>query len=115
PAIAAGNTVVCKPPHQNPLTSLRLAEVYDALPAGVVNVITGGPDTGRALVDHPDVGLVMFTGSAAVGRRIAAAVQRKRVDLELGSVDAFIVCKDANLDVTVPGIAWARLLNGGQV
>jgi acyl-CoA reductase-like NAD-dependent aldehyde dehydrogenase len=115
PAIAAGNTVVCKPPHQNPLTSLRLAEVYDALPAGVVNVITGGPDTGRALVDHPDVGLVTFTGSAVVGRMIAAAAQRKRVDLELGSVDAFIVCKDANLDLTVPGIAWARLLNGGQV
>jgi len=115
PAIAAGHTVVCKPPHQNPLASLKLAEVYDALPAGVVNVITGGPDTGRALVDHPDVGLVMFTGSTAVGRRIAAAASRKRLELELGSVDAFIVCRDANLDVTVPGVAWARLQNGGQV
>lgn len=115
PAIAAGNTVVCKPPPQNPLTSLRLAEVYQVLPRGVVNVITGGPGTGRALVAHPDVGRVMFTGSAAVGRRIEAAAQRKRIDLELGSVDSFIVRKDANLEVTVPGIAWARLLNCGQV
>jgi acyl-CoA reductase-like NAD-dependent aldehyde dehydrogenase len=115
PAIAAGDTVVCKPPHQNPLSSLMLAEACGALPAGVLNVITGGPDTGQALVEHCDVGRVTFTGSAAIGRKIAAAAQSKQIDLELGSVDAFIVCKDANLEVTVPGIAWARLFNGGQV
>jgi len=115
PAIAAGNTIVCKPPHQNPLSSLKLAEVYGVLPRGVVNVITGGPNTGRALVDHPDVGLVRFTGTAAVGQEIRAAAPRKRIDLELGSVDAFIVCNDADLDVAVPGIAWTRLHNGGQV
>ncbi|MCX7056128.1 MAG: aldehyde dehydrogenase family protein, partial [Proteobacteria bacterium] len=60
PAIAAGNTVVCKPPHQNPLSNLLLAEVYDILPPGVVNVLTGGPDTGAALVDHPDVDMIAF-------------------------------------------------------
>jgi acyl-CoA reductase-like NAD-dependent aldehyde dehydrogenase len=73
PAIAAGNTVVCKPPHQNPLSNLKLAEVYDLLPAGVVNVLTGAADTATALVEHPDVDLIAFTGSNAVGRKIAAA------------------------------------------
>jgi acyl-CoA reductase-like NAD-dependent aldehyde dehydrogenase len=115
PALAAGNTVVCKPPQQNPLTSLKMAEVYGSLPAGVVNFITGGADTGRALIGHPDIALVRFTGSAAVGRAIAAAMPAERIDLALGAVDAFIVCQDANLDLTVPGIAWARLMNAGQV
>jgi len=117
PAIAAGNTVVCKPPHQNPLSNLMLAEVYDLLPAGVVNVLTGAADTATALVEHPDVDLIAFTGSNAVGRKIAAAAgaQLKKVNLELGSIDPFIVFKDADLDVAVPGVAWARLLNAGQV
>jgi betaine-aldehyde dehydrogenase len=117
PAIAAGNTVVCKPPHQNPLSNLKLAEVYDILPPGVVNVITGAAATGSALTEHPDVDLVAFTGSTAVGRKIAAAAgaQLKKVNLELGSIDPFIVFKDADLDVAVPGVAWARLLNSGQV
>ena len=117
PAIAAGNAVVCKPPHQNPLSSLHLAEVYDLLPPGVVNVVTGAAETGTALVEHPDVDLIAFTGSTAAGRRIAAAAgaQLKKVNLELGSIDPFIVFKDADLDVAVPGVAWARLLNAGQV
>jgi acyl-CoA reductase-like NAD-dependent aldehyde dehydrogenase len=117
PAIAAGNAVICKPPHQNPLSNLKLAEVYDLLPPGVVNVVTGAADSGAALVDHPDVDLIAFTGSNAVGRRIAAAAgaQLKKVNLELGSIDPFIVFKDADLDVAVPGVAWARLLNAGQV
>jgi acyl-CoA reductase-like NAD-dependent aldehyde dehydrogenase len=117
PAIAAGNAVVCKPPHQNPLSTLHLAEVYDLLPPGVVNVVTGAAETGTALVEHPDVDLIAFTGSTAAGRRIAAAAgaQLKKVNLELGSIDPFIVFKDADLDVAVPGVAWARLLNAGQV
>jgi acyl-CoA reductase-like NAD-dependent aldehyde dehydrogenase len=117
PAIAAGNTVVCKPPHQNPLSNLMLAEVYDVLPPGVVNVVTGAAETGTALVDHPGVDLIAFTGSVAAGRKIAAAAgaQLKKVNLELGSVDPFIVFKDADLDVAVPGVAWARFLNCGQV
>jgi acyl-CoA reductase-like NAD-dependent aldehyde dehydrogenase len=117
PAIAAGNTVVCKPPHQNPLSNLKLAEVYEVLPPGVVNVVTGAAATGGALVEHPDVDLIAFTGSTAAGRRIAAAAgaRLKKVNLELGSIDPFIVCKDADLEVAVPGVAWARLLNAGQV
>jgi acyl-CoA reductase-like NAD-dependent aldehyde dehydrogenase len=115
PAIAAGDTVVCKPPPQNPLSSLMLARTCGALPAGVLNVITGGADTGQALVRQAGVGQVRFTGSAAVGHAMAGAAQGKRLDLELGSVDAFMVCKDADLEVAVPAIAWNRLLNAGQV
>jgi acyl-CoA reductase-like NAD-dependent aldehyde dehydrogenase len=117
PAIAAGNTVVCKPPHQNPLSNLMLAEVYDLLPPGVVNVVTGAAETGAALVEHPRVDMIAFTGSTSAGRKIAAAAgaQLKKVNLELGSIDPFIVFKDADLDVAVPGVAWARLLNAGQV
>jgi betaine-aldehyde dehydrogenase len=117
PALAAGNTLVCKPPHQNPLCNLLLAQCYDGLPPGVVNVITGGPATGELLVRHPQVDLIAFTGSVAAGRRIAALAGQdlKKVNLELGSVDPFIVFADADLDVAVPGVAWARLLNAGQV
>ena len=117
PALAAGNTVVCKPPHQNPLCNLLLAECYDGLPPGVVNIVTGGPATGELLVRHPKVDLIAFTGSVAAGRRIAALAgqELKKVNLELGSVDPFVVFADADLDVAVPGVAWARLLNAGQV
>jgi acyl-CoA reductase-like NAD-dependent aldehyde dehydrogenase len=117
PALAAGNTLVCKPPHQNPLSNLLMAKCYDGLPPGVVNVVTGGPETGDALVRHPGVDLIAFTGSVAAGRKIAAlaGAELKKVNLELGSVDPFIVFADADLDVAVPGVAWARLLNAGQV
>lgn len=117
PALAAGNTLVCKPPHQNPLSNLLMAECYDVLPPGVVNVITGGGQTGELLVQDPDVDFIAFTGSSQTGRKIAAMAgsQLKKVNLELGSVDPFIVFSDANLDVAVPGVAWARLLNAGQV
>jgi acyl-CoA reductase-like NAD-dependent aldehyde dehydrogenase len=117
PALAAGNTLVCKPPHQNPLSNLLMARCYDHLPPGVVNVVTGGPATGEALVRHPKVDLIAFTGSVTAGRTIAAIAgqELKKVNLELGSVDPFIVFADADLDVAVPGVAWARLLNAGQV
>ncbi len=118
PALAAGNTIVCKAPHQNPLTNLLMARIYEGvLPPGVVNVITGGESTGEWLIHHEGVDLIAFTGSTPVGRRIAAVAgsQLKKVNLELGSVDPFLVFKDANLDIAVPGVAWARLLNAGQV
>lgn len=118
PALAAGNTVVCKPPHQNPLSNLLMARAYQHLPPGVVNVVTGdGPGAGEALLQHPEVDLVAFTGSTEVGRHVAAEAGRqlKKVNLELGGVDPFIVFADADLDVAVPGVAWARLLNAGQV
>lgn len=117
PALAAGNTLVCKPPHQNPLCNLLMAECFDSLPPGVINFITGGESTGEALVRHPKVDLIAFTGSVAAGRRIAAIAgsELKKVNLELGSVDPFIVFADADLDVAVRGVAWARMLNAGQV
>ena len=117
PAIAAGNTVVCKPPHQNPLANLLMAECYDVLPPGVVNMVTGAGETGKLLTEHPGVDMIAFTGSTAVGRQIAASAgaQLKKVNLELGGIDPLIVFADADLDVAVPGAAWARLLNAGQV
>ncbi|MGH7498727.1 MAG: aldehyde dehydrogenase family protein, partial [Gemmatimonadales bacterium] len=83
PALMAGNTLVCKPPHQNPLSNLLMAECYDGLPAGVVNVITGGGDTGQRLIEHPGVDFIAFTGSVSVGRSIAASAggNLKKVNL----------------------------------
>jgi len=117
PAIAAGNTVVCKPPHQNPLSGLLLGECYDVLPPGVVNVVTGAGDTGKILLNHPGVDMIAFTGSTAVGKQIAAAAgaQLKKINLELGGIDPLLVFADADLDVAAPGAVWARLLNAGQV
>jgi acyl-CoA reductase-like NAD-dependent aldehyde dehydrogenase len=117
PALAAGNTLVCKPPHQNPLSSLLLARCYAGLPPGTVNVVTGGARTGELLVAHPQIDMVAFTGSTAAGRRIAALAGQnlKKVNLELGGIDPFIVFEDADMDVAVRGVAWARLLNAGQV
>ncbi len=118
PAVAAGNAVVAKPPHQNPLSNLMMARAYELLPPGVVNVVTGdGPGAGEALLQHPGVDLIAFTGSTAVGRHVAAEAGRqlKKVNLELGGIDPFIVFADADLDVAVRAVAWARLLNAGQV
>jgi betaine-aldehyde dehydrogenase len=94
-----------------------MATCYEALPPGVVNLVTGAGATGEAIVRHPKVDLIAFTGSVTTGRKIAsvAGEQLKKLNLELGSVDPFIVCEDADLDVAVPGVAWARLLNAGQV
>lgn len=119
PAIAAGNTVVIKPSELTPLSTLRLAEIgFSLLPAGVVNVVTGtGADVGEPLVTHPDVACVAFTGSTAVGTKIAVqcAERLKRVNLELGGIDPLIVFSDADLEIAVRGAAWARFLNAGQV
>ena len=118
PALAAGNTVVAKPPHQNPLATLLMARAFEALPPGVLNVVTGdGAGAGEALLQHPGVDLIAFTGSTEVGRHIAAEAGRqlKKVNLELGGIDPFIVFADADLDVAVRAVAWARLLNAGQV
>ena len=118
PALAAGNTVVIKPSELTPLATLHMARrAFGHLPPGVINVVTGGPDVGAALVDDPNVACIAFTGSTAVGTTIAvrAAQQLKRVNLELGGIDPLIVFEDADLDVAVPGAAWARFLNNGQV
>lgn len=117
PALAAGNTVIIKPSEMTPLSTLAFAEIFDHLPPGVVNIVTGYGDVGRELVVNRGTQMIAFTGSVATGREIArlAAEQIKKVHLELGGKDAFIVAEDADLDVAVPGVAWAALLNSGQV
>src|SRR5215471_1180215 len=118
PALAAGNTVVLKPSEMTPLSTLLFAELFEHLPPGVVNIISGyGADCGEPLVLDPRVRVIAFTGSLTTGQRIAQLVapQMKKLHLELGGKDAFIVAEDANLDVAVPGVAWAALLNSGQV
>jgi betaine-aldehyde dehydrogenase len=119
PAVAAGNTIVLKPSELTPLTALMFAEAAtDAgLPAGVVNVVTGtGPVAGEHLVAHPDVAMTSFTGSTAVGRRIAAlaAGTAKRVHLELGGKAPFVVFDDADLEAAAHGAVAASLINSGQ-
>lgn len=119
PALAAGNTVVLKPAETTPLTALLFAEVVRQadLPPGVVNIITGAGETGRALVEHPGVDKVAFTGSTAVGRQIARAVAGtgKRVTLELGGKAANIVFDDAPIDQAVEGIVNGIFFNQGHV
>ncbi|MBI4249373.1 MAG: aldehyde dehydrogenase [Elusimicrobia bacterium] len=118
PALAAGNTVVIKPAEQTPLSTLALAEVFEHFPPGVVNIVTGSGETaGQSLVEHPGVGMVAFTGSLETGRRVAriCADQVKKVHLELGGKDAFVVEADADLDVAAKAVAWAAFLNAGQV
>jgi acyl-CoA reductase-like NAD-dependent aldehyde dehydrogenase len=114
PALASGATLVCKPPPQNPLTLLEFVRLCDSLPAGVINVVTGGADCAERLIAHPQVSRVSFTGSSAVACRLQALARGKQLDLETGSLDAFIVCKDADLERAVPAIAWTRLMNAGQ-
>jgi len=118
PALAAGNTVVIKPSEMTPLSTLAFADIFDSLPPGVVNIVSGyGREAGEALVRDPRVRVIAFTGSLETGRHIArvAADQIKKLHLELGGKDAFIVAEDADLAVAVPGVAWAALLNSGQV
>jgi len=119
PALACGNTVVLKPAETTPLTALHFAEICAeaGLPPGVVNIVTGGGDTGAALVRHPDVDKVAFTGSTAVGKDIQRAVAgtRKRVTLELGGKSAHIIFADAPLDQAVEGVIQGIYFNQGHV
>ncbi|WBB78455.1 aldehyde dehydrogenase family protein [Micromonospora sp. WMMD882] len=119
PALAAGNTVVLKPAETTPLTALVFAEICQQadLPAGVVNIVTGAGDTGRALVEHPGVDKVAFTGSTEVGRAIARAVAGtgKKLTLELGGKAANIVFDDAPIDQAVEGIVTGIFFNQGHV
>jgi aldehyde dehydrogenase (NAD+) len=119
PALATGNTVVLKPAETTPLTALAFADICRQadLPPGVVNIVTGAGDTGRALVEHPGVAKVAFTGSTAVGREIARAVagSTKKVTLELGGKAANVVFDDAPLDEAVEGIVNGIFFNQGHV
>ena len=119
PALATGNTVVLKPAEFTPLTALLFAELCQeaGLPAGVVNVVTGDGSTGEALVKHPDVDKIAFTGSTEVGRAIrsATATTHKRLSLELGGKSPFIIFEDADLDSAVEGLVDGIWFNQGQV
>jgi betaine-aldehyde dehydrogenase len=119
PAIAAGNTIVLKPAEITPLTTLMVAEdaLAAGIPAGVVNVVTGpGPTTGEALIGHPDVDMVSFTGSTPVGKRVMelATAGLERVHLELGGKAPFLVFDDADLEAAIHGAVAGALINTGQ-
>ena len=119
PALAMGNTVILKPAEFTSLTALLFAEICEqvGLPAGVVNIVTGAGETGAALVDHPKIDKIAFTGSTDVGRiiRRATAGTGKKISLELGGKSPFIVFDDADLDSVVEGVVDAIWFNQGQV
>ncbi len=119
PALVAGNTIVFKPASFTPRMAVRWVEVLQeaGIPDGVVNlVIGGGEDVGNAIVDHPDVALISFTGSTDTGVKLAsrAAALNKRVSLEMGGKNAVVVLDDAKLDLAVDGILWSAFGTSGQ-
>ena len=119
PALACGNTVVLKPAETTSLTAMRLAQIFQEaeLPEGVVNIITGAGETGTALVNHPDVNKIAFTGSTEVGKRIAQLVAgtKKKLTLELGGKAANILFEDAPLDQAIEGVINGIYFNQGHV
>ncbi len=119
PALAAGNCVVLKPAEFTSLTAILFAEICEVagVPPGVVNIITGGGETGKLLVEHPEISKIAFTGSTEVGRiiREATAGSGKKLSLELGGKSPFIVFEDADLDSAVEGVVDAIWFNQGQV
>jgi acyl-CoA reductase-like NAD-dependent aldehyde dehydrogenase len=119
PALAAGNTTVCKPSEVTPLATLAIGSCFDSLPRGVVNIVAGAGDVGAALSADERVDAMAFTGSVETGKKVAAACldRMARVNLEMGGKDPFIVCSDVApaLDVAARGGAWAAFLNAGQV
>ncbi len=118
PALAAGNAVVIKPAPNTPCTTIELAKIaLDAgLPAGLINVVTGGAEVGEAICTHPDIRMITFTGSTRTGRRIAelASPMVKRVTLELGGKAPFIVFADADIEAAARGAIPAAFMNSGQ-
>lgn len=120
PAILAGNSVIIKPPHQNPTAIIKLVKLMGeaGLPNGVVQVLTGsGAKTGDALAKHKDVHGISFTGSVPVGKSVYknGAEHLAHVTLELGANDAFIVCADVDIDLAAEEVVWGRMYNAGQV
>ncbi len=119
PALACGNTVVLKPAETTSLTAMRLAQIFQEaeLPEGVVNIVTGAGETGAALVNHPDVDKLAFTGSTDVGKRIAQAVAgtKKKLTLELGGKAANILFEDAPIDQAIEGVIAGIYFNQGHV
>jgi acyl-CoA reductase-like NAD-dependent aldehyde dehydrogenase len=119
PALVCGNTVVVKPAEDTPFTAVRFFEILEeaGVPPGVVNLITGfGAEAGQPLVNHPDIDMVSFTGSRAVGKQIAVSAggELKHVSLEMGGKNALIVLDDADLDEAVTGALWGGFSTAGQ-
>lgn len=116
-SLAVGNACIAKPSELTPLATLRLGEIWSHLPAGVFNVLTASGQGSAMLVEHPRTDMIAFTGSVATGSRImaAAAPRIKKLLLELGGSDPFIVLDDASLDVAARGAVFAAFLNAGQV
>jgi acyl-CoA reductase-like NAD-dependent aldehyde dehydrogenase len=118
-ALVAGNTIVFKPSELTPFVASKIVSIFAdvGLPAGVLNMVTGDGSTGSAIVEHPDVDMVSFTGSIAVGNEIALKCTQRscRVSLELGGKDAMIVLADADMDLAVNGALWGSFTNAGQV
>lgn len=118
PAILSGCTIVLKPSPFTPLTTLRLAElIKDAVPAGVVNVITGEDSLGPLITEHADIDKITFTGSTATGKKImeGASKDLKRITLELGGNDASIVLPDADVEKVAEQLFWSSFSNAGQI
>lgn len=117
PAIQAGNTVVLKPSPNTPLATLRLGQLLqEALPPGVLNVVSGQNEIGQAMSEHPGIDKIIFTGSTATGRKVMAsgAGNLKRLTLELGGNDAGIVLPDVDLDASIEKLFWGIFINNGQ-
>ncbi|WAA11258.1 aldehyde dehydrogenase family protein [Fervidibacillus albus] len=119
PAIVAGNAVIWKPATETPIMAFELAKIFEeaGLPKGILNVVFGkGSTVGEAIVQHPDIQVISFTGSNEVGRKIASECGRqlKKVSLEMGGKNAVIVMEDANLDLAIDGIIWSAFGTSGQ-
>ncbi|MER1989872.1 MAG: aldehyde dehydrogenase family protein, partial [Solibacillus isronensis] len=119
PALVAGNTVIWKPSNETPFMAYELAKIYEevGLPPGVVNVVFGsGPTVGTAIVEHPDIRVISFTGSTTTGSKVAelGGKHLKKVSLEMGGKNAVIVMDDANLDLALEGILWSAFGTAGQ-
>ena len=117
PALAAGNAVILKPSEETPLATRRMAELIDGLPDGLLQIVYGAGDVGEALVRHPGVDMVAFTGSQETGRKVGVAAAERLIpaNLELGGKDPFIICDDVDIEIAAQGAVWAACLNAGQV
>ena len=117
PALAAGNAVILKPSEETPLATRRMVELIEGLPEGLFQAVYGAGDVGDALVRHPGVDMVAFTGSQETGRKVGLVAAERLIpaNLELGGKDPFIICDDVDIEVAAQGAVWAACLNAGQV
>jgi acyl-CoA reductase-like NAD-dependent aldehyde dehydrogenase len=117
PALAAGNAVILKPSEETPLATRRMVELMGDLPEGLLQAVYGAGDVGDALVRHPGVDMVAFTGSQETGKKVGLVAAERLIpaNLELGGKDPFIICDDVDVEIAAQGAVWAACLNAGQV